>query len=262
MEVQRSTIVITGVTRGLGRAMVDEFVRLGHKVLGCARTKIGIEELIRMYPEQDFQTVDVASDAQVQAWAERLVKEYGAPDFVLNNAAVINFKAPLWEVDSQEFSEEIDINVKGVANVTRHFVPSMMARRSGIIVNFISRWGTQFEAHMAPYCASKWAVVALTHVLSEELRPQGISAVGLNPGVVRTGMLQQYLGGVSGTDMSTYPTASEWATTAAPYILRLCLNDSGKLRNVFEPSLDSPIYPCAKCEDELCTTNDESEAKQ
>lgn len=243
MEVQRSTIVITGVTRGLGRAMVDEFVRLGHRVFGCARTKSGIDELTRIYPEQDFQTVDVASDAQVQAWAERLVKEYGPPDFVLNNAAVINFKAPLWEVDSREFSKEIDINVKGVANVIRHFAPSMMARRSGVIVNFISRWGTRFEAHMAPYCASKWAVVALTRVLSDELKHRGISAVGLNPGIVRTGMLQQYLGGVTGTDMSNYPTPTEWATTAVPYILRLCLNDSGKLRNVFEPFQGSPFPP-------------------
>src|SRR5271154_5311509 len=105
-----STIVITGVTRGLGRAMVDEFVRLGHRVFGCARTKVQIEELARIYPNHDFQIVDVASDAEVGAWAGRLLRLYGPPDFVLNNAAVINLKASLWEVEDQELSSEIDIN--------------------------------------------------------------------------------------------------------------------------------------------------------
>lgn len=161
IEVHSSVVVITGVTRGLGRAMVDEFVRLGHTVCGCARTRDRIEELTRIYPRHDFQAVDVASDAEVKAWAERLLAEYGPPDFVLNNAAIVNPKASLWEVGDSDFSAEIDINVKGVVNVIRHFVPSMISRRRGVIVNFSSRWGKRFEKQMAPYCATKWAVVAL-----------------------------------------------------------------------------------------------------
>jgi NAD(P)-dependent dehydrogenase (short-subunit alcohol dehydrogenase family) len=234
-DFQPSTIVITGVTRGLGRAMVEEFVRLGHTVFGCARTKNAIDELARTYPGHDFQAADVASDVQVKAWAERLLKKHGPPNFLLNNAAIINFRAPLWEVDSREFSEEVDINVKGVANVIRHFVPSMIARRTGVIVNFISRWGTRFEAQMAPYCATKWAVVALTRVVSEELKPQGISVVGLNPGIVRTGMLEKYLSASTGVGPSNYPTPAEWAAAAVPYILRLRLTDSGKLRSLPSP---------------------------
>lgn len=241
-ELQPSSVVITGATRGLGRAMVDEFVRLGHTVSGCARTREQIEELNRMYPEQYFEVADVASESEVRAWAECVVKRYGPPDLVVNNAATINCKAPLWEVDSREFSEEVDINVKGVVNVIRHFAPPMMARRSGVIVNFISRWATMFEALMAPYCATKWAVVALTRVLSEELKPYGISAVGLNPGIVRTGMLQKYLGGDAGTDRSAYPTPTDWAKAAVPYILRLSFKDTGKLRNVFEPSRNSNTH--------------------
>jgi NAD(P)-dependent dehydrogenase (short-subunit alcohol dehydrogenase family) len=215
--------------------MVDEFVRLGHTVLGCARTKNEIEELTRMYPGQDFQTVDVASDEQVKAWAERLLREYGPPDFVLNNAAVINLKRSLWEVGDREFSNEIDINIKGVVNVIRHFTPSMISQKHGVIVNFSSRWGTKFEKQMAPYCATKWAVVALTRVLAEELRPEGIAAVELNPGIVRTGMFQKYLGDINGLETSRYLTPVEWARIAVPYILRLCLKDTGKLRNVSDP---------------------------
>src|SRR6266851_7858181 len=142
---QALNIAITGVTRGLGRAMVSEFVRLGHRVFGCARTGTEIAKLADAYPDQDFQQVDVASDQQVKAWAEGILGRYRSPDFVLNNAAVFNLKAPLWEVQDREFSQAIDTNIKGVVNVIRHFAPSMIARHTGVIVNFSSRWGTCVE---------------------------------------------------------------------------------------------------------------------
>jgi NAD(P)-dependent dehydrogenase (short-subunit alcohol dehydrogenase family) len=228
-----STIVITGVTRGLGRAMVDEFDRLGHTVIGCARTKREIEELAKLFPNHDFQVVDVASDPEVRAWARRLSKKYKPPDFVLNNAAVLNVKASLWEVPHRDFSAEVDINIKGVANVIRHFVPWMIPHRRGVVVNFTSRWGKQFQRQMGPYCATKWAVVALTRTLAAELRPLGLGAIALNPGVVRTGMFQRYLnGGLDSADVENPLAPEEWARVAAPFILRLRLKDSGKVRKV------------------------------
>jgi NAD(P)-dependent dehydrogenase (short-subunit alcohol dehydrogenase family) len=236
MGVQLSRIVITGVTRGLGRAMVDEFARLGHTVFGCARTAHKIEELVRIYPTHDFQVVDVASDTQVSAWAEHLSRRYGPPDFVLNNAAVVNLKASLWEVDDREFSYEIDTNIKGVANVIRHFAPSMISRQRGVFVNFSSRWGKKVEKRMAPYCATKWAVVALTRALAAELKPHGIAAIGINPGIVKTGMLQRYLGSTVRADACSYPTPAEWAKIAVPFILGLSLKDTGKLRDVLNRS--------------------------
>ncbi len=235
-EFQAAAILITGVTRGLGRAMVDEFVRLGHTVFGCGRTKSQIQELARTYPGHDFQTVDVASDLEVKAWAERLLAKHRAPDFLLNNAATINLKALLWEVGNRDFSDLIDINVKGVVNVIRHFAPSMITRKRGVIVNFTSRWGTKCEMRMAPYCATKWAVVALTRVLAEELKPEGIAAVGLNPGIVQTGMLQSYLGNANIADLSTYVTPLEWAQFAVPFILHLRLKHTGKLLSVLNSS--------------------------
>jgi NAD(P)-dependent dehydrogenase (short-subunit alcohol dehydrogenase family) len=216
--------------------MVDEFVRLGQTVCGCARTKNKIEELAGMYPGHDFQTVDVASDREVRAWAGRLLDKYGPADYVLNNAAVINSKASLWQVENRDFSDEIDINIKGVVNVVRHFAPAMIRRKRGVIVNFTSRWGKTFEKQMAPYCATKWAVVALTRALADELRPEGVAAVGLNPGIVKTEMLQRYLGDVDRYDESNYLTPNVWARIAVPLILRLRLKDSGRLRNVLRPS--------------------------
>src|ERR1044071_2822731 len=119
------TILITGVTRGLGRAMADEFVRLDHTVLGCGRTRKVIEELERSVGKpHDFTALDVAVDEQVKAWAEQLLKTYDPPDLLLNNAAIINKNAPLWKVSAKEFSEVIDVNLKGVVNVISHFAPA------------------------------------------------------------------------------------------------------------------------------------------
>src|SRR5439155_856443 len=85
------TVLITGVTRGLGRAMTEEFIRLGHVVLGCGRSEKDLTELRRRFGGWHlFDRVDVASDEQVQAWAKRLLKSRAAPDLVLNNPGVIN----------------------------------------------------------------------------------------------------------------------------------------------------------------------------
>src|SRR5207245_474690 len=119
-------IVITGVTRGLGLALAEKFIALGHTVLGCGRTRDSIKRLRKSFgPPHDFAIVDVLQDREVKAWADRLLVAHGAPDLLLNNAALINANAPLWRVLAEDFDRVIDVNVKGVANVLRHFVPAM-----------------------------------------------------------------------------------------------------------------------------------------
>ena len=221
-------IVITGVTRGLGRAMVDEFVRLGHTVLGCGRSGKGIEQLREQFGSpHDFDAVDVASDADVRSWTARLIKSYGSPDLVLNNAGVINKNAPLWKVSAEEFAMVIDVNLKGTANVIRHFLPSMLERRRGVIVNFSSGWGRSTDAEVAPYCASKWAIEGMTQALAQEL-PSGMAAIALNPGIINTEMLQNCFS----SSASGYPAPARWAKTAVPFLLGLGPSDNGKQLDV------------------------------
>src|SRR5260221_3739230 len=82
-------IVLTGATRGLGRALTTRFAAGGHTVLGCGRSAEQVAELRRQFPApHDFATVDVADDAAVQAWAERLLKQHGPPDLLINNAGI------------------------------------------------------------------------------------------------------------------------------------------------------------------------------
>ena len=216
-------IVITGVTRGLGRALTEKFAELGHTVLGCGRSEKALDELRAAgKAPHDFARVDVTSDDEVQQWAKRLVAAHGPPDFVINNAALINRSAPLWKVSAQEFSDVIDVNIKGVANVLRHFVPAMIGRRSGVIVNFSSGWGRSVSADVAPYCATKWAIEGLTLSLAREL-PEEMAAVPLNPGIIDTDMLRSCFG--AGAD--SYPDATEWARQAVPFVLALGPKDNG-----------------------------------
>ena len=221
-------IVLTGVSCGLGRAMAELFIEQGHAVCGCARGAAAIAELAECYGEPSaFEVVDVADDSAVEAWAGRVLSNGEPPQLLINNAAIMNHTAPLWQVPAEEFSRLIDINIKGTANVIRHFVPAMIRKGRGIVVNFSSGWGRSTAPQVAPYCTSKWAIEGLTQSLAQEL-PRGMAAVPLNPGIIDTRMLRTCFGATA----DAYPDAVEWARRAVPYILSLSAADNGRSASV------------------------------
>ena len=227
-------IVITGVTRGLGRALAEWYIAHGHAVSGCGRSGMEIFELRSVHPEpHNFDAVDVTEVVKVGMWAERIIGTSGAPDFLINNAGLMNLPAPLWQVPVAEVSKLIDVNIKGVINVIRAFVPAMVEARKGVIVNLSSSWGRSTSPAVAPYCASKWAIEGLTKALALEL-PDGMAAVPLNPGVINTDMLQKCFG----SGASRYPAPEEWAKQAAPYILSLGGKDNALSLSVPRMPLD------------------------
>lgn len=228
-------IVITGITRGLGRALTEYYIAEGHTVIGCGRSGEGIMDLRFSHPApQDFSVLDVAETTRVEMWAEKMLAIHGTPDLLINNASLMNDPAPLWEVPADKFSKLIDVNIKGVANVIRAFAPAMVKAKKGVIVNFSSGWGRSVAPKVAPYCASKWAIEGLTKALAEEL-PEGMAAVALNPGIINTDMLQQcWAGGADG-----YPKAEIWAKTAGPFILALSVKNNGCSVSVEEILPDS-----------------------
>jgi NAD(P)-dependent dehydrogenase (short-subunit alcohol dehydrogenase family) len=109
-----------------------------------------------------------------------------------------------------------------VVNVIRHFVPAMVARENGVIVNLSSGWGRSVSPEVAPYCASKFAIEGLTKALAEEL-PAGMAAVPLNPGIINTDMLRQ----AWSDGARAYPAPDSWAKRAAPFILAISAKDNG-----------------------------------
>jgi NAD(P)-dependent dehydrogenase (short-subunit alcohol dehydrogenase family) len=217
-------IVITGVTRGLGRVMAESFVTLGHTVAGCGRSTSAINELRSAHgSDHHFAALDVTDDRAVRDWALEVMDRSGPPDLLINNAAVINANATLWEVPASEFDRVVDINVKGVVNVIRHFLPAMISRGSGVVVNLSSEWGRSTSPEVAPYCATKWAIEGLTRALAQEL-PRGMAAIPVSPGIVDTDMLRSCFGEAAGQ----YPNPQKWARTAIPFLLGLGPKDNGK----------------------------------
>ncbi len=216
-------ILVTGCTRGLGRAMAQGFIQRGHTVVGCGRNAQAVEKLRQEWGSPHrVDVVDVAQDDQVEQWAQAVLESHGAPELLLNSAALINRNAPLWEVPPEEFSAVVDVNVKGIYHVIRHFVPAMIQQGRGVIVNFSSTWGRTTSPEVAPYCATKWAVEGLSQALAQEL-PKGMASVALNPGVINTDMLQSCFGAAA----SAYPSPEQWAERAVPFLLGLGPKNNG-----------------------------------
>ena len=217
-------IVITGTTKGLGRALVQPLVNRGHTISGCGRSASPIADLQASCPSPHrFDTVDVADWSQVQSWAKAVLEQNGPPDLVINNAGVINLNAPLWEISDDEFMSVMRVNLGGTASVIRAFVPAMIDAGCGVIVNLSSTWGHSTAPEVAPYCASKWGIEGLTQSMSQEL-PSGLAVVAVNPGIINTDMLQSCFG----TGASSFPGPDDWAKTAVDFLLAIDAQDNGK----------------------------------
>jgi NAD(P)-dependent dehydrogenase (short-subunit alcohol dehydrogenase family) len=183
-----------------------------------------VEALRGLYPGPHiFARADVSREAEVAAFCEEVLAGHGVPDLLLNNAAVINRSAPLWELGAEEVSEIVDVNLKGTISMIRHLAPAMLARGGGVVVNFSSGWGRSTSPEVAPYCATKWAVEGLSQAMAQETGEK-LAVVAVNPGIIDTQMLRSCFGGGAGA----YPDPAEWARRAVPFLAGLALKDSGK----------------------------------
>lgn len=222
--MENRLILLTGCTRGLGRALLDRFDEAGHTVLGCGRSATGIRELESSFDRRHrFHALDVSDADQVLSWRDQILGEFAPPDLIVNNAAVINQPAKLWSVSPAEFGQLIDINVRGVFHVLHAFLPAMVERRQGVIVNFSSGWGRSVDPDVGPYCTSKWAIEGMTLALATEL-PEPMAAVPLNPGVVDTDMLRKCWD--EGAASAHKPDL--WSRTASRLILQLNRDHNGQ----------------------------------
>jgi len=221
---QPPLVLITGVSRGLGRAMAIGFAARGFRIIGCARSAEALDELTpHLGDGAILHRLDLVDDDAVADFAGTVSRLAGAPDLLINSAAQINVPAPLWEVSAPAMANLFEVNVLGVTHVIRHFVPAMIARGSGVIVNFSSGWGRSTSPGVAPYCATKWAIEGLTAALAQDL-PRGLAAVAFNPGVIDTDMLRVCFGDES----AHYHDPEAWAATAVPFLAALTSADNGR----------------------------------
>ena len=181
--------VVTGASRGIGRAVAAALVEAGARVAGCARHAAGA-----------VVACDVARADDVARFAEDVLRRLGPPDVLVNNAGVAA-RGRLEATSLETWDAVLGSNLTGSFLVTRAFLPAMRARRSGRIVNVASISGRQGTAELTAYCAAKHGVVGLTRALAEELRGDGIAVNAVCPGSVDTDMLRVGMPGAK-PDMS------------------------------------------------------------
>ena len=186
------TVIVTGGSRGIGRAIVDLFAAEGADVTFFYRSDAAAAAEAaaaaraaggEVYSDQ----VDVRDSRACAAAVERVVERRGGVDILVNNAGVIRDN-PLAAFDDADVADVLDTNVTGVFNVTRAVVPHMIAKRSGRIVNLSSVSGDKGGRGQTNYAASKGAINAFTRALAVELAPRKINVNGVAPGVIETEM--------------------------------------------------------------------------
>ena len=196
MELQGLTALVTGASRGLGRAVAERLGRGGVKVgVNYCRRRELAEEVVAGIRAAGGEAVAVGGDVGVKAEAERMVAEtsaaLGPVELLVNNAGIFR-RSSLEEYDPADFAEMRRINVDGLVNVTAAVVPGMKQRGRGRIVNLasIAAHGTTM-AGTTMYAATKAAVIALTRRFALELGPSGISVNAIAPGFIVTDMVYQ-----------------------------------------------------------------------
>ena len=175
--------VVTGASRGIGRAIAAALSREGATVAGCA---------LHAAPGVDVCDVRVAAD--VERFARDVTARLGAADIIVNNAGTVA-RVALEGMDEETWDTVVDGSLKGTYLVTRAFLPGMRARGwtggpRGRIINIASISGRLGTPGLTAYCSAKHGVVGLTRALAEELRPDGIAVNAVCPGSVDTDMLK------------------------------------------------------------------------
>ena len=204
--------------------MAVEFHSRGWNVTGCARSTDPLIELsTRLVNSCFFQSVDITKPTEVENFAQSVIQNVGVPDLLVNNAGVINQNARLTEISPEEFASVLSVNLGGIHNMIRTFVPIMEVQGHGVIANFSSYWGQSTAHEVGPYCASKWGVEGLTRSLAQEL-PDGLTAVAFNPGIIDTDMLRSCFG----EGAASHEKPAEWAKHAVDRLEQISPSDNGK----------------------------------
>jgi NAD(P)-dependent dehydrogenase (short-subunit alcohol dehydrogenase family) len=185
------TVAITGGSRGLGLVIARQFADRGARVCLLARNEEELrrakEQLVRLGAE-DVMTIlcDVRDAESIRGAVSRIVEERGAVDILVNNAGIIEV-GPLDHMSTEDFENAMATHFWGPLHLMRACLPGMRRRGFGRIVNISSIGGRIAVPHLAPYCASKFALSGLSDAMRAELAHEGIRITTVAPGLMRTG---------------------------------------------------------------------------
>ena len=228
MLFQDKVVWVTGASSGIGEALAYALSGQGARLVLSARRVDELERVRQQCANADnhlLLPLDL-TNFDADAVTSRVYEQVGRVD-ALFHCGGVSQRSSVAETRMEIQRRIMEINYFGAVALTRAVLPAMIARKTGLIINFSSGWGRTVEADVAPYCASKWAIEGLTQALAMEL-PEGLGAIALNPGVINTDMLQICFG----ESAAHYPSATRWAESAVPFILKLDHSDNGQALTV------------------------------
>ena len=191
MSLSGSTVVVTGASRGIGRAIAVRMAELGADVALWARDRDALATVAAEVPRSRAFVVDVTDPAAIATARDAVRAEMPPVHVLVNNAGAV-LRKPTAEISDAEWRRVMAVNADGTFYVTRAFIPDLL-RTEGRIINIASRAGREGTPLLAAYCAAKHAVVGFTRALAEELRAGKVSVNAICPGSVDTQMLREGL---------------------------------------------------------------------
>ncbi|MCH7531903.1 MAG: SDR family oxidoreductase [Gemmatimonadetes bacterium] len=193
MSLEGRGVVVTGGGRGIGRAVARRLAESGAAVVVSARSTEEIEDVAEELRADGLQAhavrCDVANEASVAAMAEEAIERLGTVDILVNNAGIA-LSNPVKRLPLEEWNQIIAVNATGTFLCTRAFLPGMVDRGWGRIINVASVAGLRGARYIAAYTASKHAQVGFTRALAMEVAGNGITANAICPGYVDTPMTE------------------------------------------------------------------------
>lgn len=215
--------LITGGSRGIGRAIAAAYSDHGARVYICGRNggdlTQAIKEIRQGGGEIDGATGDIGSPEDVERIVRGVVERFGAVNVLVNNASVLGPRVPIADYSLAAWEEVIRVNLTGLFSMTRQVLPSMLARRTGAIINLTSGVGRAGKARWGAYAVSKAGLEGFTQVLADEVREAGIRVNSVNPAATRT---QMRAAAYPAEDPSTLPTPE----SIMPIFIYLASDDS------------------------------------
>ncbi|MBU9827746.1 MULTISPECIES: oxidoreductase [Rahnella] len=179
-------LFITGVSSGFGRALAEEALQAGHRVVGTLRNAQACEKFEALAPGRSFgRVLDVTDFEAITPLAAAVEQEIGAVDVLVNNAGY-GHEGIMEESPLSEARHQFDVNVFGAVAVIKAFLPYFRQRRAGQVLNITSMGGFITLPGISYYCGSKFALQGISETLSKELKPFNISVTAIQPGSFRT----------------------------------------------------------------------------
>ena len=195
--MDKQVAIVTGASRGIGKAIAHLFAQEGMNVVICSRNENQIRKTAMEIQKDTGNIVvpvktDVRNHVDVDKLVQSALNEFGRIDILVNNAGVAIIKS-LVETTDHEYDTIIDTNLSGVFFCCKSVLPHMIKQKSGYIINISSGAGKTGFANLSVYCASKFGVIGMTESLAEEVSDYGIKVFSVCPGAVATQMQKEFM---------------------------------------------------------------------